>query len=317
MVHYQSPQSESWKGRYSADKVYWYQHVQCAEIDLVPTANKAIGLLSYACDEGVKRNQGRVGAADGPMAIKAMLGPCAWHLDGEVYDFGSIHCPDGDLESVQQALAEMVQKLLRKKYIPLIIGGGHDIVWGHYQGILKYLNAIQSDKILGIINVDAHFDLRLPGTSGHSGSSFAQIAQHGKAHFIPFKYCCIGIQRVANTQELYNRAREYGVRYMESSQMNTHSVHSMIENFCREVDYVYLTIDMDVFSSAYVAGVSAPSPLGCEPAQVLNIIDMICALKKLISIDIAELNPMYDVEGSSARLAARLIEHIAFGLSKT
>ena len=72
---------------------------------------------------------------------------------------------------------------------------------------------------------------------------------------------------------------------------------------------------MDVFPAHVSPGVSAPSALGIDPVVVIKLIQhlkMLCPLHKVqwrIS-DIAELNPLYDQDGRTARLAARLLHEL-------
>ena len=102
--NYRPAKPEVWSGRQvSKDSgvQYWYQAVQCVPVsDSDTVKSDGFGLLGYACDEGVKRNQGRIGAAGGPLALREKLGKLAWPHDGlKVYDFGDVLCPDSDMES--------------------------------------------------------------------------------------------------------------------------------------------------------------------------------------------------------------------------
>ena len=133
---------------------------------------KAFAILGFKSDEGVRRNKGRVGAYDGPDAFRRKLGGLAFHKNKttQLYDFGNICVKDGDLEKGQKALGELSALLRAKGFFVFIIGGGHEIAWGHYQGIAS---SEHRDK-LRIINFDAHFDLRAlekPG-KGSSGTPF-------------------------------------------------------------------------------------------------------------------------------------------------
>jgi formiminoglutamase len=73
-------------------------------------------------------------------------------------------------------------------------------------------------------------------------------------------------------------------------------------------DVLQLTIDMDVFSSAYAPGVSAGSFNGIQPNTMFKrLLRHIVLSGKLASVDIAETNPMYDIDNSTARLASSVI----------
>ena len=84
----------------------------------------------------------------GPLALTQKI------ASQNIIDLGDVSCPDGDLESSQKSLARVVQEVVSQEAFPLVLGGGHETAWGHYLGLSKYHGK------LGIINFDAHFDLR-------------------------------------------------------------------------------------------------------------------------------------------------------------
>ena len=92
---------------------------------------------------------------------------------------------------------------------------------------------------------------------------------------------------------------------------NASMVVRKLLDFISNVDHVYVTIDLDGFSSAYAPGVSAPSPMGFCPKIVLVSLELILNAKKLISMDIAEMNPKYDIDHQTAKLAASLIHFVS------
>ena len=266
--------------------------------------NSKVVIIGYACDEGVRRNNGRVGAKEGPDAIRKCMGK----LPPRATDKGNITCEDRNLEKIQEELGEMVEKELKQGNFTLVIGGGHDIAYGHFLGINK---AIQGT--VGIINLDAHFDLRPFQNGGNSGTPFNQISTLLKAQNKTFNYLPIGIRESSNSAELYQIAKMLNVEYipMEACTLdNISQIKKMLQAFMDEVDCIYLTIDLDGFSSEYCPGVSAASPIGFQPKFVLELINHIFNSKKVISCDIAEMNPIYDVEQSTALMAADLIKKI-------
>ena len=180
----------------------------------------------------------------------------------------------------------------------------------HFMGIR---NSIQKDKTIGIINIDAHFDLRLPEDSASSGTPFYQIATYCQANQIPFHYLVAGIQPSANTKALFKRAEDFGVTHIPISDITTNSLErklSTIVQFIDCVDHVYLTICLDVFDISVAPGVSAPSAIGLQPQIALEIISKIVASGKLITADIAELNPSLDQDDKTAKLASKLVFEI-------
>ena len=121
-----TPDMSVWTGRVDAadgpSALRWHQMVK----PLTPGCQAGIALIGFACDEGVRRNGGRVGAKDGPRAIRQALANLAWHQDRPVYDAGDVRCDDQDLEGAQSRLAEVVSGALAAGHRPLVLGGGHE-----------------------------------------------------------------------------------------------------------------------------------------------------------------------------------------------
>ncbi|WP_392348530.1 formimidoylglutamase [uncultured Polaribacter sp.] len=309
-VGYEAGNKEEYSGRKSElENQYWHQEIAVAHIeDINSKKNINIGLVGYVCDEGVKRNQGRIGARKGPKSIRNKLGKLPIHFkDKKITDFGDVVCIDKNLEDCQKALSKTITKLIQQNVLPIAIGGGHDIAYANFNGIKDALKNISKNKI-GIINFDAHFDLRVVETQPNSGTPFNQILTENN----DVAYFAIGIQQQSNPKELFEIAAKKNVSYVSNFECETLSeaLKSKLNTFIKEIDYVYITIDMDGFSSAYAPGVSAPSTLGFTPNFVYKVLAFLFQSKKVISCDIAELNPDFDVDGSTAGLAARLIDYI-------
>lgn len=317
---YEPPKKEFWSGRKSSNSLYLHEKVVLAKLDSITSpakGQKGVGLLGYACDEGVRRNLGRVGAAEGPDAIRRKFGKMPNHLSDnfEVFDFGNVSCSDGEMEATQAALADGVEKLREHGLFCIVLGGGHDLSYGHYQGLKRSLG---SDQILGIINFDAHFDLRSNHNGNNSGTPFFQIGSECRETDTAFRYLCLGIREDANDRSLYDTTSVFGVNYLEIERfqmMQLELVLQEIKYFINGVDALYVTIDLDGFSSAYAMGVSAPSPMGFNPQMVNECLKTIIHSKKMVGLDIAEMNPRYDIDQQTAGLAASLLHFIIHRIS--
>lgn len=315
MNRYLETNLELWTGRKSRQQLYLHEKVQCINLEreaLPKAAAKSFTLLGYACDEGVKRNKGRIGAFGGPDAIRNALAKLPNHLENEsvLIDAGTLECIDGKLDNIQAHLAEKVTLLLEQNTFPILLGGGHDIAYGHYNGIKNFL---RNNETIGIVNFDAHFDLRSTKNGNTSGTPFYQIANDCQKNGTAFQYLCLGIRKDANDKVLYETAADFEVTFLENSKFKSYYAEHVVRvvlDFIREVDHIYVTIDLDGFSSAYAPGVSAPSPMGFSPTIVLDTLQMIIDSKKLISLDIAEMNPKYDHDHQTAKLAASIIHFL-------
>lgn len=264
-----------------------------------------IALLGFACDEGVKRNQGRTGAAGAPDALRKALANLASHAGHQrLVDLGNIVAQAPDLEGAQQALRTAVQRCLQAEMRTFVLGGGHETAFAHGAGVL---DAFPQAKV-GIVNLDAHLDLRY-AEQPTSGTPFRQLAHLCEQQQREFHYACVGVSRAANTQALWDEAQRLGVTVVEDLHCDT--AQAQLAQFVANMDVIYLTIDLDVLPVWEMPAVSAPAALGVPLATLLGLIEPLCRSGKLQAVDMVEFNPRFDDDGRAARVAARLGWQIA------
>ncbi|MBO1004405.1 formiminoglutamase [Pseudogracilibacillus auburnensis] len=288
-----------------------HQVVENTKIDdVVKSDERHIGIVGFECDEGVKRNKGRIGAAKAPNHIRKLLGSIPYHYEVKsVIDIGNIQCLDNDLEAAQSNLGKYVAKLINKNFTPIILGGGHETFYGHYLGARE---AVGDDKKIGMINLDAHFDLRMDEIPS-SGTMFRQILESDKNA----EYLCVGLQELGNIEQLFKTAEEFGVEYIFETEIQPfEKTFAKIDAFAKKQDYVIYTICTDVINQAYAPGVSAPAPFGLEPKTVRAITEHVVKLDNFLSFDVSEVNPTLDVADQTARLISYVIAETFMHLNK-
>lgn len=302
-----------WQGRTDADEAgdasRWHERVR----PWVPGSPPGVALAGFACDVGVRRNHGRVGAAGGPDAIRRALANLAWHQSLPVWDAGDVRveAEGDDLERAQAALAGHVAALLAEGHRVLVLGGGHEIAYASFMGLARHAGS--PGTTIGVVNVDAHFDLRA-GERGNSGTPFRQIAEHCAAAGRPFRYLCLGVSEDSNSRALFDTARRLGAQWRLDADMGSgghEETRAQLAQFVRGVERVHLSIDLDALPAATAPGVSAPAPRGVALDLVEAIIADVLASGKLALADVAELSPALDIDGRTARVAARLVARLA------
>ena len=311
---------QPWTGRFDGDGPEhrrWWQAVGVSGPGLAPAAAAPEGgssagvrqpaaLLGFASDEGVRRNKGRTGASAAPAAIRKALGPLAFHLDRTVADFGDVAVSGEDLESGQVRLGLALASLLDAGHQTVVLGGGHETAYASYLGV-SASPAVLSGQRLGILNLDAHFDLRdepIPS----SGTPFLQMARAEADAGREFRYAVLGISEPNNTRILFDTADKLGVRYLLDEECDAGRARDFVAGFLADIDVLYLTIDLDVLPAAVAPGVSAPAAYGVPLPVISAVCRQVAQSGKLLHVDVAELNPAFDVDGRTAKTAARLVD---------
>lgn len=320
--YYVPPDANSWQGRHDADPIScFFQTIKMLNLkkDAIK-AKKALtfAFLGFCSDTGIKRNFGRPGAHEGPKYLRAALAPlCLPSQDFLCFDAGDIVCLDHDLEAAQNAFADAIATLLAHQFIPIGLGGGHEIAWGHFQGMLK----ANAEKKIGIVNFDAHLDMRplLSDHKGSSGTPFLQIAKACDASNRSFNYNCIGLQAAANSTQLMETAKHYHVNMITADDLHqdrSQIAKALLDKSIHHNDYLYVSLCLDVFAQSFAPGVSAPQALGLLPWHVVPLIKQLAESGKVIAYDIAELSPQHDLDNRTAKLAALMIYQIMKAHSK-
>jgi formiminoglutamase len=318
---YSPPTLALWSGRSDEEDgptaTRWHQKVETW--DRASELAGAATLIGFACDEGVRRNQGRPGASAGPDAIRRALGNLAFPGGQRALDAGNVVCEGDALEAAQSELAELVRETLARGGLPIVLGGGHEVAWGSFQGLTRHLGA-GGEVCVGVVNFDAHFDLRNPRPLGTSGTPFRQIAEHCRSQRQPFEYKVIGVNPSANTGALFEYARAQGVTWhsdVECCEPHFERLAHGLDQFVRRVTHLHISVCLDVFPASRAPGVSAPAAIGVEPALVVRLIRELRALAERYKVqwalaEVAELNPTHDEANRTQALAARIVHELAF-----
>lgn len=252
-------------------------------------------IRGLAHDAGVAVNGGRVGAALAPKSFReAFYKMVATVNDLEIWDQGDF---------VNNTLsADAAHDWVRKNQaegefsLKVSLGGGHD--WAAVD-----FDVSSDNSSMQVIHIDSHLDVR-PYTKIHSGMPFRYLAEKDT------KIWCFGVQEELNSPQQWD--------YGQMKFQGFYSLDDIENNFSKAMDHcatdihaqspLGLSIDLDAFAQGVSPGVSAPSARGVSLEYVVQIIDAVA--KNLTHVGFYELNPTYDRDGQSARLAAYLLSRI-------
>ena len=269
-------------------------------------------LLGFPSDEGVHRNGGRVGAAGAPDEIRRMLyrlTPDAERHEEFVdllehtLDLGNLGISD-DVEQDQDLLAEVIAPHLDTGTFLIILGGGQETSMGHFLGYVR------SDQSVGIVNWDAHPDVReLRDGLGHSGSPFRQAILHPSGLCRQLVAAGLLPQSVARAHLEFVAA--HGGRFVWRRDLS----HARVDEIYGALEGpAFVSFDLDAVDQAAAPGVSAPAVGGIPPELWFHAAYRTGRTRTVSSCDIVEMNPVYDRDFAAARLAAVTVWYVMKGL---
>ena len=286
-----------------------------------------IDIIGVPLDLGADRR----GVDMGPSAIRyAHLHQKLEELGYTLEDKGNIEVPipetceitDPRLKYIDciipmgRRIAGAVATSLEGGRFPLVLGGDHSLSVGSIRGAAKH-------RRLGVIWVDAHADFNTAETtpSGNiHGMPLAALCGLGDRRLVclwdeeppvidPRRVAVVGARDLDLGEK--RNLRDAGVMVQSMEQIDrigmVSALEKAIDRVSREVDGIYLSLDMDALDPRHAPGVGTPVPGGLTYREAHLACEVVAETGKLIGMDLVEVNPILDVQNQTAILAVEFI----------
>lgn len=270
-----------------------------------------VGLLGLADDLGVRLNNGRPGAGEGPAAFRAALAKYGAatgdSLDSvRVFDAGDIVAADGSAEAAlhetHRRVSAATEAVLDLGLFPIAVGGGHDLTFPFVRAVVEWHRKHRGAPPFAGVYFDAHLDVR---ENVGSGMPFRRIIE----------WCGVrelhnyGYSALVNAREHTQWFRQHG------GVLHAHEERGI--NFRNLPNQpLFASFDLDVIDMAFAPGVSAMNPAGWTPRHAEHAAVTLGRDFRVKCFDLMELCPAHDDQGRTARLAAHLFLSFLRGLAE-
>jgi arginase len=297
------------------------------------TLRQPLTLVGAAVEHGANI----VGSALGPSALRtAGLHGTLGKLGYEIIDHGdlvpaasadptSLHSGEQSrrrLEATQwmQCLSKTAYELARGGHLPVFLGGDHSLAMGTIDGIARA--CAENGNELYVLWLDAHPDFNTPATSpsgnlhgmalaflcGEPG--FERVLGAPACRAVdPGKVFLFGIRSIDAGEDKVLRRR--GISWVDTREISERGVvapmRSILKAVAEHAGVLHVSLDADVVDPAFVPAVNVPVPGGITYAEALLIMEMLRRSELVISLDVAELNPLLDTGDRSVRTIAGLV----------
>jgi len=303
---------------------------------LITNPSKKVTIIGVLMDLGADRR----GVDMGPSAVRdADLNERLLQLGYEVIDEGNIVVRNQEMMQITdrrlkylpeiatacRKLADRVEAALEEDAIPLILGGDHSIAIGSVSGLASF-HRKRGNKV-GVIWFDAHGDMNAPETSPSGnidGMPFAVILGHGAQEltqisgFSPKVYpedCLLIGARSIDPEEAVT-LKNSGIRIVTIRELDERGMAAVMDEAIwwasRRTAGFHVSMDMDFVDPYYAPGVGTPVLGGPTYRESHLAMEKIADSGKLLSFELAEVNPVLDVANRTAELGVQLISS-AFG----
>ncbi len=275
----------------------------------------ALGLVGIPFDSAVL---GRKGAKGGPKKIRDSVRYFKaydweqdfWFGDQRIYDFGDIILEGESVADAHEEISSVIAKIVSRGFTTITLGGDHSLAYPIIKGIKEAMHP----KKIGVINIDAHLDVRevIDGRIS-SGTPFRRLLDNEIINGENFVE--IGIRKFANAKKYRQYVEDKGGTIHTIDDIRSKGLDFVINDTITRItagtDLTYISIDMDGLDQIYAPGVSAPTPDGLTPNQIMNVIQKVTQETNIAGMDIVELNPIYDTADTTAINAANFLVQFA------
>ena len=221
------------------------------------------------------------------------LGP-----DVTIVDIGDADIVHTDTETSHANIEKGVRAILAAGALPVTIGGDHSVN-------IPCIRAFDDQGPIHILQIDAHLDfvdIRHGVRHGH-GNPMRRAAEKDYVTGIT----ALGIRNVSSTtKEGYDAARAMGDDILSVRQVRKLGRDGVLARIPKDAR-LYVTIDIDGFCPSIAPGTGTPSHGGFLYYEVLEILQGVARSHDIVGIDLVEVAPDYDRDGTTAILAAQVL----------
>lgn len=276
--------------------------VQCHTENGFPEIDKSgVAILyvpEFRGDKGVSGNE------INPEKFRAFLYDLYLGMDWNmpIYDLGNI-LPGNELNDTYFAVAQVVAELVKKKVVPVVIGGSQDLTIALYKGYEKL------EQTINLCCVDHKLDLGDPESDTHSDGFVSQLLLQRPCYL--FNHANIGLQAPFASKAEFDLFDKLYFDICRLGEFN--SDFKKAEPHLRNSDI--LSVDFRSIRASELLNVNYSSPNGFYADQMCQITKYAGISDKLTSFGIFNYLPEKH-PGTTSFMVAQMIWYFMDGVSQ-
>jgi formiminoglutamase len=227
-----------------------------------------------------------------------------------IFDAGDADIRDVEPAGALAPLMACISPLAKRHALTIVLGGNNAVTRPCAHALDPTL------KRVGVLTLDAHFDLRDTDCGLTNGNPIQALLDDG----LPGGHIAqIGLLPFANTKKAHNKAKDAGI-YVATAACKAQGLAAIAENalarLASRCDVIHVDFDIDIVERAHMPGAPGARPGGVSPQEFFDATRLICAHPKVRSVDLTEFDPSLDVAAISALTAARWVCEVLAGFQK-
>ncbi|MDQ3322246.1 MAG: formimidoylglutamase [Acidobacteriota bacterium] len=268
-------------------------------------ADSEIVILGCPQDEGVRRNEGRTGAALAPDQIRTQFYKLTnFGISVKIFDIGNTTIRE-TLEETHEIHTQVVKRILKDGKKIIVLGGGNDISYADGRAMAEVFGV---ENWIGI-NIDAHFDVRADFPR-NSGTPYRQLLEEKLIK--PRNLYEFAWQPQVNSPVYFDYLQNLAVnlislKEIQNSKLKVQNILETQNAKPVEQKNLFFGFDVDSVRASDAPGVSAPSPIGLTAEEFIETAKFAGENRRTRIIEFTETNPNFDIDNRTTKLVAAAI----------
>jgi arginase family enzyme len=230
-------------------------------------------------------------------------------LDVRIADRGDVPVqgvmPADGFEAIRDAAASAVAA----HGLTLLLGGNNAVTRPAAHAL-----GVPLEKV-GLITLDAHFDLRETDQGLLNGNPIRALLEDG----LPgANICQIGLAPWANTRKMHEDAVAAGIGVYTIGSCERHGLLEVLDDALTRLvhtEVLMVDFDIDVIDRAHCPGAPGARPGGMSPDMFFRAARQLAAQPKVKLVDLTEFDPSLDVSDITALTAGRWVCEVLAGFA--
>lgn len=291
------------------------------ETEAVRDSGAKFAFVGVPFDEG---NVGKPGSEEGAQAFRMATHEYFpyWFeyqvdLEGSCVDCGNVRIPKVAPELAHDRIYKAVREVLAAGAVPIICGGDHSISIPAAKALSDHIG--EGGK-MGYLQLGAQLDMadRWAGERSTSPCTLARVSELPNLNAANISH--VGARNSMNPKDHIDLANERGIRFYPMFEVLDRGVGTVFSEAAQRVwdgtDTQYLSVNMNIMDASAAPGVTAPEPGGLESREIMQVATLLGERGSIGLIEISELAPVFDVSGTTSKLAACIVLRLMAAMAR-
>lgn len=292
------------------------------DADKLRASGARFAFVGVPFDEG---NIGKPGSEEGPREFRLASQEYFpyWFeyqvdLHGSSVDCGDVQMPKVNPKLSRQRIYQAVRTVLEAGVTPIICGGDRSLSIAATRALSDHIGA---DKAMGYLHFGANLDLA-DSWAGEQNVSTCALARITELPNLASQHVAhIGARNSLNPKDWIDLARARDIRFFPMFELLERGIDTVAEEAIGRVwtgtDAQYLSFNFNVMDASMAPGVTAAEPGGLESREMMRIAGALGRQGGVSVIEVSELCPIFDVSGTTSRLAVCVVLRILAAMAQS